>query len=303
MVESKSKKTQSATTPLKEGGSGDKKTSAEKILQPKGTLFIIGGREDKLKDRIILRALVERLGTGKLVVTTVASDQHKELWEEYEQVFRTLGVKQIEHLTITQRAEPAEVPHLAMLQNAKAIFFTGGDQLKITTKLGGTPLIERIEQIFKNGGIVAGTSAGASVMSATMLVGGHHNQSHKIGTSLSLVPGLGFVKDIIIDQHFSERGRIGRLLGAVAQNPRMLGVGIDENTAIIVKGGKYFQVLGSGAVYVVDGHGQTYTNISEEATERSLSAFHLRLHVLSQPDCFDLVQREPKADSVTHVTR
>lgn len=299
MVESKSKKTQSASSSqLKAGRNAEKKTAATKIQYPKGTLFIIGGREDKIEGRVILRALAERIGTGKLVVTTVASEHHEELWEEYEQVFRSLGVKQIEHLTVTHREEPAADKHLTMLQNAKAVFFTGGDQLKITTKLGGTPLIERIEQIYKHGGIVAGTSAGASVMSATMLVGGRTDKSsQQIGRSLSLVPGLGFVKDLIIDQHFSERGRIRRLLGAVAQNPRMLGVGIDENTAIIVEGGKYFQVLGSGTVYVVDGHGQTYTNISEEAAaEQALSAFHLRLHVLSQNDRFDLLQREPETD-------
>ncbi len=297
MGESKSKKPKaSPSSPHKPARTGGKKTVVANLLQPKGTLFIIGGREDKIGDRVILRALTERLGAGKLVVTTVASDQHKELWTEYEQVFRNLGVQQIEHLTITHREEPAEDTHLAMLQNARAIFFTGGDQLKITTKLGGTSLIERIEQIFKTGGIVAGTSAGASVMSATMLIGGHTDKFHKMGASLSLVPGLGFVKDMIIDQHFSERGRIGRLLEAVAQNPRMLGVGIDENTAIIVEGGSHFQVLGSGAVYVVDGHGQTYTNISEDAVEQSLSAFHLRLHVLSHSDRFDLLQREPQAD-------
>lgn len=297
MVESKANPSQSKSPAQKKLQRKSKKPSSATDDAPaQGTLFIIGGREDKVGDRVILRAFVERLGTGKLVITTVASEHEEELWEEYKKVFRNLGVKHIEHLTVTHREEPAEDRHLAMLENAKAVFFTGGDQLKITTKLGGTPLIERIEQIFNNGGIVAGTSAGASVMSAMMLVGNYKDKSHNIGASLLLAPGLGFVKDMIIDQHFSERGRIGRLLVAVAQNPRMLGVGIDENTAIIVEAGKYFQVLGSGAVYILDGHGQTYTNISDETAERTLSVFNLRLHVLSQNDRFDLLQREPETD-------
>jgi cyanophycinase len=289
MAQSKSKK----KSPPSSSQSGPKsRKGTGQAPRPQGTLFIIGGREDKLNDRVILRTLAERIGDGKLVVTTVASEHHEELWEEYEQVFRHLGIKHIAHLTITHREEPADNKHLELLQDVQAVFFTGGDQLKITTKLGGTPLIERIEQIFRNGGIVAGTSAGASVMSATMLVG-HNDKSHKIGAALLLAPGLGFVKDIIIDQHFSERGRIGRLLGAVAQNPRMLGVGIDENTAIIVEAGKYFRVLGSGAVYVLDGHDQTYTNMSEAASDQILSVFNLRLHVLSQDDRFNLLHREP----------
>src|SRR5918993_5858889 len=108
-----------------------------------------------------------------------------------------------------------------------------------------------------------------------------------------MAPGLGYLKDVIIDQHFAERGRIGRLLGAVAQNPRLLGIGLDENTAMIVEREKQFRVLGAGAAYVVDGRGVTCTNITEEEEDRTMSIFNVRLHLLSQGDEFDLLTREP----------
>ena len=108
-----------------------------------------------------------------------------------------------------------------------------------------------------------------------------------------MAPGLGYIKDVIVDQHFAERGRIGRLLGAVSQNPRLLGVGLDENTAIVVEGEIRFKVIGEGGVYVVDGRGVTATNLTDEDTDRAMSIFNVRLHVLSQGDEFDLGTREP----------
>ncbi len=138
---------------------------------------------------------------------------------------------------------------------------------------------------------MAGTSAGASVMSETMLVRGSSQESHRIG-DLHMAPGLGLMRDVIIDQHFAERGRIGRLLGAVAQNPRVLGVGIDEDTAIVVDGDQ-FTVLGVGAVYIVDGTGVTHSNIAEAQPERTLSMHDVRVHVLSRGDRFNLAERRP----------
>jgi cyanophycinase len=123
------------------------------------------------------------------------------------------------------------------VEQAGAIFFTGGDQLQLTSQLGGTPHCDHIQAFYyQRGGVIAGTSAGASVICETMLVSGNGEDSLKIGDTLRMAPGLGFVKDMIIDQHFAERGRIGRLLTAVAQNPRLLGVGIDEDMAILVEG-------------------------------------------------------------------
>jgi cyanophycinase len=133
-------------------------------------------------------------------------------------------------------------------------------------------------------------------MSDTMLVKGASRESHRIG-DLHMAPGFGLIRDVIIDQHFAERGRIGRLLGAVAQNPRVLGIGIDEDTAIVVRGAN-FTVMGSGAVYVVDGAGVTHSNIAEAEPERALSLHDVRMHVLSAGDQFGLDKRRPGAASM-----
>jgi cyanophycinase len=270
-----------------------KESAQREGRSPKGALIVIGGREDKRGERRILRVLAERIGQGKLVVATLASSFADECWQEYQLVFAALGVKRIEHLGIERRDDLAEDPRLQILKGAAGVFFTGGDQLQITGKLGGTRLYARIEEIFKRGGIIAGTSAGAAAMGGTMLVGGKSEGFYKVGDVFQMSPGLGLVKDLIIDQHFSERGRIRRLLGAVAQNPRMLGVGIDEDTAIVVEGERSFEVIGAGAVYVVDGRDLTYTNISEASLSRAMSVFGVKLHILSQGDSFDLKAHQP----------
>jgi cyanophycinase len=148
-----------------------------------------------------------------------------------------------------------------------------------------------VREIFDRGGVIAGTSAGASVMSDTMLVKGTSGESYRIG-DLHMAPGLGLIRDVIIDQHFAERGRFGRLLGAVAHNPRVLGLGVDEDTAMVVEGER-FDVIGSGAIYVVDGEDVSYSNIAEEKRDRPLTMLDVRLHVLSAGDSFDLKTRKP----------
>jgi cyanophycinase len=269
----------------------------------KGALFIIGGREDKQNDKLIMRTLARRIGAGTLVISTLATSYEEEVWQEYRELFAGLGVKHIEHLTIDQREDSESDPRIELLDRATCLFFTGGDQLKITTRLGGTPLCAHIEELFRRGGIIAGTSAGASVMGEAMIVAGHAEETHKVGEALLIAPGLGLLKDVIVDQHFSERGRIGRLLGAVAQNPRLVGLGIDEDTAIVCEGNDHFQVLGSGAVYVLDGRTLTHTNIAEEDTDRALSVFGVKLHVLSQSDKFDLKTHQPLSLPAEQVER
>jgi cyanophycinase len=148
-----------------------------------------------------------------------------------------------------------------------------------------------VREIHHAGGVIAGTSAGASVMSETMLVSGSSGESHRIG-DLHMAPGLGLVRDAVIDQHFAERGRFGRILGAVAHNPRVLGVGVDEDTALVIEG-RQAKVIGSGAVYVFDGEDVSHSNIAEERRDRALSMFDVRLHVLSAGDSFDLKRRKP----------
>jgi cyanophycinase len=196
------------------------------------------------------------------------------------------------HVPIENRDAAFDPEVVDLLKAARVIFFSGGDQVRITSRLGGSMLCDAIRKSYESGVTLAGTSAGTSCMSETMLVGGSGDESHKVGGALLMAPGLGLMTNVIIDQHFAERGRIGRLLGAVAQNPRILGVGIDEDTAIIVNDGR-FRVFGSGAVYVIDAISESYTNVSEEEPEKTMSIFDVRLHILSTDDTFDLATRRP----------
>jgi cyanophycinase len=259
-----------------------------------GTLVIIGGGEDKQNDRTILKEVAAHAENGSLVVATVASDEADAVWETYERVFKNLGVKRIKHLDVSRREDATDAVHLKTLDEARVVFFTGGDQLKIAARLGGTRVAERVREIYTSGGTIAGTSAGASVMSETMIAAGAGGASIGLRETLHMAPGLGFTRHLVIDQHFAQRGRIARLLGAVAQNPRLLGVGIDEDTAVILQHGTYFDVIGSGSVYVVDAQGVTDSNISEASAGSALSVFGSVLHVLAAGDAFSIVQRKPE---------
>jgi cyanophycinase len=274
-----------------------------KLTIAKGTLIIIGGHEEREGEAVILRAVAERAKRGKLVVATLATEEPEETYREYHKVFTALGVKQMVHLDVSGREDLLQNPRAELMEGASVVFFTGGGQLRITTQFGGTRLCEQIQEFYRKGGTIAGTSAGASVMSDTMLVSGDADSSHRVGANLLMAPGLGYIRDVIIDQHFAERGRIGRLLGAVAQNPRFLGVGLDENTAIVVEKENRVRVLGAGAVYIVDGREVTCTNMTDEDQDRTLSIFNVRLHLLSQGDEFDLWSREPVGGKPEKVER
>jgi cyanophycinase len=267
----------------------------ESATRHPGTLIIIGGAEDKEGERRILREVARRADKGTLVVATVASEVADELWPIYERVFRELGVKHVEHLDVRRREDAFDQAHLDVLTDAQVVFFTGGDQLRIASRLGGTPVNERIYEIYTCGGTIAGTSAGASAMSETMLAAGPGAVSVGMREMLHLAPGLGFTRHMVIDQHFVQRGRIGRLLGAVAENPRLLGIGIDEDTAIVVEEGTHFTVIGSGSVYITDARGVIDSNISDATGECALSVFGVMLHVLAAGDSFDITTRMPSS--------
>ena len=255
----------------------------------RGTLIIIGGHEEKTGDREILHRVAEAAEHKKIAVATLASSVAEETWQDYKRVFRELKVKEVVHLDVPDRGSSFDKAHIDTLDGASLIFFAGGDQLEITTKIGGTELCDKIQDMFRKGVAVAGTSAGASVMSETMLIGTSDDQSN---IAYSMAPGLGFLRHIVIDQHFAQRGRIGRLLSAVARNPRMLGIGIDENTAIVVNQEKC-DVIGRGSVYVIDGRALTATNLANESEPNSMSIYDVRLHVLNCGDRFDLAARKP----------
>lgn len=256
-----------------------------------GTLVIVGGHEDKENECVILKEVADLLKGGRLIISTVASEVPSEYFESYQKAFAKLGVKDLVEYYVSDRYESLNTDKLRALDDAAGVYFTGGDQLRISSQIGDTPFELRMIEIFKNGGVIAGTSAGASAMAEVMLVKGTSGESYKIG-DLHMAPGLGLMSNVIIDQHFAERGRIGRLLGAIALNPRILGIGIDEDTAIVVRDNSFY-VIGSGAVYIVDGSGVNHSNIAEAAPDSVLSIFGVKLHVLSSGDHFDLKKRIP----------
>lgn len=257
------------------------------------TLIIIGGHEDKENEKLILTAVAQRIGSGKLVICTAATNEPDASFKEYTRIFRGLGINHIWHLHIDNREDGTDEKNCRILENATGVFLTGGDQLKLTSQMGDTPCYQMIQNIYEQGGVIAGTSAGASVMCETMMVSGNSVQSHRLGDTIKMAPGLGLINGVIIDQHFAERGRVGRLLGVVAQNPANIGLGIDENTAVVVEAERRFYVLGAGAVYVIDCQQVTHSNIDEEDPNKTLTVFDTRLHLLSQGYEYDLAARRP----------
>lgn len=264
-----------------------------------GNLIIIGGAEDKEGDKEILKRVARYIDPEKekLVVATIATQYPEKSYQNYKNVFTNLGIKNIDKLDISTREDAFNKKNIDLINSANLLFFTGGDQLRITSMIGGSPVYDAIKSLCANGGLIAGTSAGASVMSDTMIVQGEDDESpHKC--TLKMSPGLGLVNNIIIDQHFAQRGRIGRLLTAIAQNPEVLGIGIDEDTAIVVSDKGTAEVIGSGAVYFIDGSSIDYSNVSEQYSEEVLSMFNVKLHVLKEGNRFNLLEKVPFEEDI-----
>jgi len=256
---------------------------------------IIGGREEP--DGAATHEVVRRVGDGQLVIVTVATEFPAEYFEMYVRSFTKLGLREPRELSIRSRSDAKDPRVLEELDGAAAVFFTGGNQLRITSQMADTPVQHRIQEVYDAGGLVAGTSAGAAALCGTMLVHGKGFDSRR-GDETRTAPGLGLLRGVVIDQHFSQRGRMARLLGAVARNPRQLGLGIDEDTAVVVEDAKSFYVVGTGAVYVIDGSLVTRSNVGDELEEdAALSVYGLQVHVLARGDSFDLVAREPRTVS------
>lgn len=259
----------------------------------KGNLIVIGGAEDKEGECKILNYVADSIkqNNNTLLIITTATQKPQEVFNIYNRVFKRLGVSMIETLDISNRKDANDENNVEKIYKAGGIFFSGGDQLRITSILGGTKVNEALIDVYKKGTVIAGTSAGASVMSGTMIVDGEADTPKKI--SLSMAPGLGFINEVVIDQHFAQRGRIGRLLYAVAQNPYTLGIGIDEDTAIAVNSDGLFHVIGTNSVTVLDAKNIDYSNISELNRGDVLELVGVTLHVLSPGSGFDLAKREP----------
>lgn len=259
-----------------------------------GDLIIIGGAEDKEGDKEILKKVCNSINKSNdlILIATIATEYPEEALNKYKKIFKNLGVKNIRGLNIKDRKDSEKEENINLIKCADLIFFTGGDQLRITSLIGGTSIYRELKLAIEKGCTIVGTSAGASVMSDVMVVEGEDEESPRKCT-LKMAQGLGFVKSIMIDQHFAQRGRIGRLLSGIAQNPEVLGVGIDEDTALIVKDDGRAEVLGSGAIYFLDASNITYSNVSEQNYNEILSMFNIKLHVLKEGDKFNLLNKQP----------
>jgi len=259
-----------------------------------GNLLIIGGNEDKHGECRILRKFVEMAGgrQAKIAVITTATELPREVGDEYRLLFSELGVESASVLNITSRESAGDRQQVTEIENATGIFFTGGDQLRLTSIIGGSAADAAIRRAFQKGTVIAGTSAGASVMSHTMIVGGDSSDTPKKST-LSMAHGMGLIEEVVIDQHFAQRGRINRLLGAVSQNPHVLGIGIDEDTALMVTPDGKCEVFGSQTVTVVDGKHIVHSNISESKRFEPLAITNVILHILPKGFGYDLKSRQP----------
>jgi len=260
-----------------------------------GHLLVIGGAEDKYNERRILKKFLELAGGEKaeVLIVPVASDFPEFAADVYTQAFRNLGVSNPRVLRATSRQDVFQADADVLLDGVTGVFMTGGDQMRLVSILGGTKFADKLRHMVRETNIVlAGTSAGAAGMSTSMIVRGE-STPHPHKNSVRLSPGLGFLKNIIIDQHFTERGRISRLITAVSFNPYNLGIGIDENTAIILNKEGMMEVYGQGSITIVDGSQITYNEIAEVADNQEFSVCGVQLHVLRDGLFYDYLNRQP----------
>lgn len=264
------------------------------IEHNRGNLLIIGGAEDKEKECVILKYFFQEAGgrDSRICVITAASGTAEQAGKIYEELFQKFGCSDIEILNIYCREDGNAQSTVDKILRACGIFFTGGDQLRITAMLGGTAVGEALQQMYERKVIIAGTSAGASVMSDNMIIGGQGDTPGE--DIIRMAPGLGLIQGVIVDQHFAQRGRIGRLLTAVSLNPYVLGIGIDEDTAVHVRPDGKLRVIGRGTALILDASKAVVSNVDELFDGRTLSLAPVNLHVLSQGYEFDISERSTR---------
>jgi cyanophycinase len=267
-----------------------------KPKRPHGSIVAVGGGEEKFDKPDILERFVAEAGgaDARIAILPTASAIPAERATFYSQVFTQIGAGAANPLPIISREDAQRPEHLAAIDEATGIFMTGGDQSRLVAILAGTPALDAIHKNLVAGGALAGTSAGASAFSATMIVGGEGGLRLR-RDAVDLAPGLGVITRLIIDQHFSQRKRLGRLLTAVAIEPTKLGVGIDEDTAIVYYGSGEIEVIGSGQVFVIDGSRAVAHGLSETDPAATFSLQGALLHVLTAGDRFDVEKRRPVA--------
>jgi cyanophycinase len=256
-----------------------------------GTVIIIGGAEDKVRDRVILNRFVALAGAtdARLAVISTASSLGNEAGERYRQVFGELGVERVEPIHAVTRSQANDESISRTVRNASGIFLTGGNQLRLSSTIGATRLADAILERFRAGAVVAGTSAGASAMSSHMIAFGASGATPKQRMA-QIAAGLGLLPGVIVDQHFQQRNRLGRLLSLIAQNPSLLGLGVDEDTAGVVGPDHVLEVVGRGSVTVVDG-AASETDAWDIRGHRPIMISGVVLHSLPSGYRFDLRRR------------
>ena len=264
----------------------------------RGWIIPIGGAENKENDRHILERFVRCSGgrDADIVVIPTASRLH-ETGPRYEKLFKDIGAARVDVMDFDTRRDCQEPGRLQRLEEASGIFFTGGNQLRLTTLLGGTPVAKLVRTRNASGVSVGGTSAGASILSEHMIAFGDEGSS-VISGSVRLAPGLGLTNRFIIDQHFRQRDRLGRLLTALAYNPFAIGIGLDEDTAAFIGPDETVEVEGSGGVTIVDAADVSYSSMDSVTEGQPVCMLGLRLHVLVAGATFNLHTRVASAGSL-----
>jgi cyanophycinase len=257
----------------------------------RGYLVPIGGAERKVKNPEILRRFVAICGGSRARVAVIpTASEAADTGRRYERVFRKLGVGSVRILEIRTRAECESEGYLREIDRVDGIFLTGGNQVRLSTTLGGTEVAERIRIRNAEGVHVAGTSAGAAFFPEHMIAGGASGSTPR-ADMVQLAPGLGLTNHFIIDQHFRQRDRLGRLLAALAYNPMAVGLGLDEDTAAFIGPDDSFEVVGSGGITIVDPSGLEHSTMDSANGDSPVSLIGLRLHVLANGGVYDVERR------------
>jgi cyanophycinase len=267
--------------------------SPSKVEEDKKRGYIVaGGAEDKMGAAEILRRFVEVAGgkAARIAIIPTAS-RLADTGKRYEKLFKGIGVEEARAIQFAERADGARDEWLRMLEAASGVFFTGGSQLRITTILGGTLAAKAIRRMNARGVAVGGTSAGAAILSEHMIASGDEGGTPKIGMA-TLAPGLGLTNRVIIDQHFRQRDRLGRLLTALAYNPFAVGVGLDEDTAAFINPDRVIEVVGAGAITLVDASALGHSSVATEDNGKPICLTNIRVHVLTQGATYNLETRE-----------
>ena len=261
----------------------------------KGWLIPIGG---KLTDASILDRFIALCGSSNPVIAIIpTASEEPDMGAWYEKQFARHGVTNARACNFLRRSDCDDQDWLARLRHADGVFITGGNQLRLTTIIGGTPAARLLHDRFYAGMPVAGTSAGAAVMSAHMIAGGEEGPAPRAGM-VTLAPGFGLARDIIIDQHFRQRDRLGRLLTALSYNPSMLGVGVDEDTAAFISPDDEIDVMGTSAVTVIDTSRVEFSSMHDAEPHDAITLIGIRMHQLAEGASFDLRTRTARGTNV-----